>query len=411
MPPPEPVVGPLLLRDALLVDGRRVDVALRDGAVAAVRPHDPRDGEPAGSVLDLQGALLLPAPAEPHAHLDKALTWEAAGAGYGDLPAAVAAWSRHSATRTVADVQARARRALAELLASGATAVRTHANAGSGADPLLALHALVALREQLRGPVELQVVFLSRPDLPDAVLLAALDAGADMLGGAPHLAPDPGAEQARLLRLAAAAGVGLDLHTDEQLDPEVLTLPALAAAVTAARFPHAVTASHCVSLGLQQGGRLTEAVAAVRRAGIGVVALPLTNLFLQGRGATTSPPRGLTALRPLLAAGVPLAAGADNLRDPFLPVGRADPLEVASLLVTAGHLTVEEAWHAVSTGARQVMGLPAAGPQPGLRADLLAVRAGSLAEAVAAAPAERTVLAGGQVVARTTVSRRTALDG
>ena len=264
---------------------------------------------------------------------------------------------------------------------------------------------MLALRERLRPYVTLQVVLLARQETPDRLVREALDAGVDLLGGAPHLAAEQGAEHDRLLRLATEADVGLDLHTDEQLDPGVRGLADLARRVLSSGFPHPVTASHCVSLGLLQGRELAETVQLVLDAGITVVALPQTNLGLQGRGSPTSPPRGLTALRALLDAGVPVAAGSDNLRDPFNAVGRADPLEVASLLVSAGHLGVEEAWEAVGPTARRVLGLPAAGPEPGAAADLLAVRAGTLADAVARAPEDRVVVRAGQVVATSRVRR------
>ncbi len=80
-------------------------------------------------------------------------------------------------------------------------------------------------------------------------------------------------------------------------------------------------------------GRCSDLVA---RAGLGIVTLPITNLYLQGRDATHAAPRGITAVRRLLEAGIPLAAGGDNLRDPFNPAGRADPFETTSLLMTAG---------------------------------------------------------------------------
>jgi len=96
------------------------------------------------------------------------------------------------------------------------------------------------------------------------------------------------------------------------------------------------------------------------------------------------------------------------VRDPFNPVGRCDHLETASLLVAAGHLAPEDAVDAVTTGARDVMGLPFAGPVAGARADLVAVRAASLGETVAFASADRVVLHRGRVVARTTVATRIA---
>jgi cytosine deaminase len=398
----------VLLRAATLTDGRVCDVRTGDGRVLDVRPSGP--DVPAGDEsLDLSGWLLLPAPAEPHAHLDKALSADLVGGPPGDLPAAVAAWSAYSTGLEHDEVLTRARRATRELIAHGVTAVRSHANVTTGPDPLVAVRALAALRAELRDSLDLQVVVLSRPDTPDGTLRAALAAGADLLGGGPHLASEPLAEQDRLVRLAAACGVGLDLHTDEQLEPGARTLDALAAAVAGTTLAGRVTASHCVSLGMRTGADLEAVVRAVRDAGIGVVTLPLTNLFLQGRHSATSPPRGLTALRPLLAAGVPLAAGGDNVRDPFNPVGRSDPLEVASLLVTAGHLNVDEAYAAVSSTARQVMGLPVAGPEPGCVADLLAVRAVSLGDAVARAPEDRIVIRHGRIVAASTVRRWTAL--
>lgn len=410
----------LLLRGGHLPDGHRVDVVVDGATVVEVRParevrpagevrRDPgRDPESVGdgragdtdAVEELDGFLLLGAPAEPHTHLDKALTWDTLRPAYGDLPAAVASWTAYSATLTETDVRDRARRTAREFLLAGTTAIRTHANACAGADPLLSLRALVELRAELREVVTLQVVFLSRPELADAVLAEAVELGADLLGGAPHSSADPIGEQRRLLRIAAKAGVDVDLHTDEQLDPTLTGLATLAADVLAGAFRGRVTASHCVSLGQQSGALLEETIEQVRRAGVGVIALPATNLYLQGRGAHTSPTRAITAVRALLDAGVELGAGGDNVRDAFLPLGRADPFEAAALLVTAGHLTVAEAWDAVSTGARRVMGLPAAGAGVGLAAELLAIRAGSLGDAVARAPADRVVISGGRVVAR-----------
>jgi cytosine deaminase len=85
-------------------------------------------------------------------------------------------------------------------------------------------------------------------------------------------------------------------------------------------------------------------------------------------------------------------------------LGRADPLETASLLVTAGHLTPDEAYDAVSAGARAAMGLPAVQVAAGSPAELLAVEAGSVAEALAGISG-RLVLHEGRVVSRTSVVR------
>ena len=395
----------MLLRGALLPDGSTRDLLLEGGRVARVAP---RGALPAGPPeTDLTGYLLLPAPAEPHAHLDKAHTWDLVGAPPCDLPAAVGAWREHAERVTEEDVALRARGALDELAMNGATAVRTHVDVLPGEDPLRGLRALLRLREAVRGRTELQIAVLHL-DAPDAVLREAFALGADVLGGCPHLAADPEAAVTRAVRLADEFGVGVDLHADENLDPASPDLRLLAAAVRRDGFSRPVTASHCVSLGVMPDEEAARLAKEVALAGIGVVTLPLTNLYLQGRDHPAPVPRGLTAVRTLLDAGVTLAAGGDNIRDPFNPVGRADPLETAALLVAAGHLTPAEALHTVTAGARAVLGLPPAGPFEGAVADLLAVRAGSLSEALGAACPDRVVFRAGRIVSRTTVVRELA---
>lgn len=410
---PRPVAR---LTHARLPDGRLVDVDLDGGRVAAVRPADPRghagtrpDLDGAGpadeGTLDLDGFVLLPAPADPHAHLDKALSWDAIRPPMGDLELAISSWRAHAATMTEEDVADRARTQALRMLAQGTTAVRTHVDVLLGPEPLRGVHALLRVREELRGLMDLELVALASHLTPSADVEAALAAGVDTVGGAPHLAPDPPAEMHRLLGLARAHGVGVDLHTDENLGGPV-TLDAFARAVRGWDAP--VTAGHCVRLGTLEPEHRDRVIADVLAADLGVVANPMTNLYLQGWGTEVATPRGLTAVRALVDAGARFAAGADNVQDPFNPLGRGDALETAMLLVVAGHLSVDEAYHAVSAGARDVMGLPPAGVVPGARADLLAVRGTGLVDVVANAPADRYVLHRGRLVAASETRTRIA---
>ena len=227
----------------------------------------------------------------------------------------------------------------------------------------------------------------------------AIDAGADVVGGCPHIDPDPLGCLEACFAVAAETGRPIDLHTDETLDPQRLDVRDFAALVRRHGFDLGATASHCVSLGVQEPDVQAAIAEEVAAAGIGVVALPQTNLFLQGRDRPTSTPRGLTALRALLTAGAVVAAGGDNLQDPFNLVGRGDPLEAASLMVAAGHLQPDEAYRAVSVSSRAVMGLPPVALEAGAPAELLAIRAATVREAVALAPVGRIVFHHGAVVA------------
>ncbi len=396
-----------LFQQALLVGGETVDVRVGTGGLITEVQGEltPADGE---TVEDLDGRLLLSAPAEPHAHLDKALTADAVPNPSGDLMGAINAWRAHGYDSTVDDIHRRARAAVLRGLAHGITAVRSHVNV---LDPsgVIPVEALLRLRDELGHLVEIQLVGLvAQPDTQPGnyrLLQEALDMGVDVVGGCPHVEADRREVLRLTLDLAGERGLPIDLHTDENLNPESRDLLDLARTVRSTGFESGVVASHCVSLGMMDAGEQQAIAHEVAEAGVGVIALPQTNLFLQGRDHPTATPRGLTALRALDQAGVVVAGGADNVQDPFNSMGRVDPFETASLLVMAGHLLPHEAWSWVTDRARLVMGLDPIEIAPGSQADLMAVRARSLREAVASAPTDRVIIKGGRVVARTTVAQ------
>lgn len=396
---------PLLLRGGILPDGRARDLLLAGGLIErAAAPGELTAG--AGETVDLDGFMVLPAPAEPHAHYDTALTGDRVPNPGGTLVGAIEAWRAVAADEPRDRYLARATEAALMALSNGATAIRTHV----GIYPevgLRSVQALLTVRERLSPWVDLQLVALTvelTEEIED-LLHEALRMGVDVVGGCPQLAPDPEVCIDRYLDLAVRESRLVDLHTDEDLDPDLDHLPYIAAGTRERGLQGRVTASHCVSLGNQPLDHARKVAEELADAGVAVVCNPQTNLYLQARGQHTAAVRGLTAVRPLLDAGAVLAGGGDNVQDPFNPVGRGDPLESASLLVTAGHLTTEEAYRAVSVGARAAMSLPQPGFEAGQPAEILALRAGSLERGLAD-PTDRIVIHRGRVVSRTTVTRQ-----
>ena len=93
-----------------------------------------------------------------------------------------------------------------------------------------------------------------------------------------------------------------------------------------------------------------------------------------------------------------MAAGGDNIQDPFNPLGRTDPLEAASLFVTAGQLDPATAFDAVAASARSVCGWPRVALEVGSPADLVALPGSGLREAMAEACTTRVVVRRGEVI-------------
>ncbi|KAA6219106.1 amidohydrolase family protein [Streptomyces filamentosus] len=369
----------LLLSNARLTDGRTVDVRLGRGRIEAVGTAGSLSTT--GARVDLTGHLLLPAPAEPHAHADTALSAD----GPGPVPYAPE------------EVQRRATEAALLQLGHGATALRAHVGIG-GVHGLGPLGAVLRARRSLRGLADLTAVAVPRLLTGAAgadglaMLRDAVKMGAGVVGGRPDLDPDPAGYVEAVLEVAAEHGVPVDLHTDGGDPARLSRLAAMAAGLRPG-----VAVGPCAGLGRlpeEVAGRAAERLAA---AGATVVCLP------QG-GCAGTELRGTAPVRLLRSAGVRLAAGGGALRDAANPVGRGDPLEAAFLLASQEGLGPAEAYGAVSARAREAMGLPEVRVEAGFPAELLAVRGERLAGVLSLAYS-RIVVHRGRVVARTSAVR------
>jgi cytosine deaminase len=394
-----------LLRQATIVHAGVTrpdhDVRIVDGTISEVGPNLPVGRS---TVTELAGWIVMPGAVEPHAHLDKAFLAERIQNETGDLMGAISAMRANRHLLSVDETIERAERAARLMARNGYRAVRSHADTTTE-HGLRSIEALAEVRGRVLDVIDIEIVALCGwpvvgPNAADqrALLRSALESGADLVGGCPHLEQDGRSAEATafFLQTATDHGVGVDLHTDETLDPGATGLVELATMVLEG-FEHPATASHCVSLGMQDATRQREIAELVAQAGVGVVALPHTNLYLQGRGAAPMP-RGLTAVAALRSAGVTVAAGADNLQDPFNPVGRACPFETAGLMIMTSHLLPHEAWATVADDAARTVGVESLSVAPGERADLLAVRAATVREAIAFGPNDRMVWHRGRTV-------------
>ncbi|MEN9230557.1 MAG: hypothetical protein Q6L68_06585 [Thermostichus sp. DG02_5_bins_236] len=356
--------------------------------------------------------VILPAAAEPHAHLDKALSSRLVPAMPVDLAAAVADWHRIWPTLTHEDLVGRASESVEAMVSRGVTAIRSHVDIGSGVG-LRGLRALKDVKERYQNVVDLQIVGLIAHPLvgqAGAEHRALLDQGIaeglmDVVGGSPDLAPDP-VETTRVSVMAAArSGLPLDLHTDQTVDPGFFYLPEMVRLVQEYGVKN-VVASHCISLATQPEAVQEKVAAEMAEAGMAVTTMPLTSLFYFGWDQPVAPPRGVTAITKLEAAGVVVAAGADNVRDLFFPYGRFDPVETATVLGMVAHFTPEHVWDLCTNAARKAMGLPEVTLAPGSPAELLAIQGRHLTDALADGSERRIVFHRGRVVANTAVEKQ-----
>ncbi len=389
----------------------QVDLRIDGSVIASITPSDPAaNARIDNDDFDARGLLLVTSLAEPHAHLDKAFLAERVHNVSGDLMGAIESMRAASSTLTFDDTVERASRAVRLMIRNGVTRIRTHADTFDGST--MQVQALRAVAKEFQELCDIQVCALiqwplSGPEGAPSRHLAeqARRDGADLIGGCPHLDTNPAAANQVFLDLARDFDCALDLHVDETLNPAMLSLQDLAQRVGDNPLPFGVTASHCVSLGMQDHVTQRSVAELLASSGVSVVTLPQTNLYLQGREHPTAMPRGLTALRALGEAGVRVAGGADNLQDPFNPMGRGDPLETAALLVAGAHYLPEEALRAVSQVPHEIVANSNNELRVGSPADLLLAHASNIRELIAFATHERAVFYRGQIVSNTLVSK------
>ncbi|KUJ51262.1 amidohydrolase family protein [Streptomyces sp. NPDC093228] len=371
----------LLLSGARLTDGRTVDVRLGGGRIEAVGTAGSLATGAATARVDLRGYLLLPAPAEPHAHGDTALTADCDG----------------PVSNEPEEVQRRTTEAALLQLGHGATALRSHVHIGD-AQGLDALTAVLGAGRSLCGLAELTTVAMPRVLTGVAgadglaLLRDAMKMGATVVGGCPDADPDPTGYVEAVLELAAEFGCPVDLHTDAGDPARLARLAAMAGGLRPG-----VTLGPCGGLGRLPAGAAARSAERLAAAGVTVVCLP------QGRCGGAEQ-RDTAPVRLLRSAGVRVTAGSGALRDVSNPVGRGDPLESAYLLASRYGLSPEDAYDMVSASARAALGLPAVRVEAGFPAELLAVRGDRLAGALSLAYS-RIVVHRGRVVARTSAVR------
>ena len=113
-----------------------------------------------------------------------------------------------------------------------------------------------------------------------------------------------------------------------------------------------------------------------------VTSLPTSNLYLQGRDIGTPDRRGITRIRELRAAGIPVAVGTDNVRDAFCPLGRHDPRKSLELAALAAHLDPPfgDLLPMITTDAQRALGLAPTTVDGAAVEDLLLFDAASTAD-------------------------------
>jgi cytosine deaminase len=405
----EVVMFDIILRGANLPDGRTgIDIGITGERIVAVEPGLP--GE-AGQEINAAGRLVCPPFIDSHVHLDSTLSLGLPRMNQsGTLLEGIALWGELKPLLTPEAIYERAKKLCLWSMARGTLAIRSHVDVCD--DRLLAVDALLALREEMKPWLDIQLVAFPqdgfiRSGNSEKNLLRALEKGVDVVGGIPHFErtmEDGGTSVKALMRLAAERGLLVDMHCDETDDPMSRHIETLTAETARHGMGGRVAGSHLTSMHSMDNYYVSKLIPLMVEAGVAAIANPLINITIQGRHDTYPKRRGMTRVKELLAAGVNVAFGHDCVMDPWYPLGSHDMLEVANMGLHVGQLTgvaeIKSCFAAVTENAAKVLNLQGYGIAPGCFADLIVLQAEDAVEAIRISAERLFVLRRGKVLAQ-----------
>jgi len=400
----------LVIRNARLdKTGAPIEVGIENGVITAVAA----DGLPAAAQeIDAEGAMVSPALVETHFHLENALIWDGALNHSGTLEEAIAVYAAIKHDMPIDDIVDRASLALRAAIGHGVQWFRSHVDIDR-VGQLRLLEGNVAVRERFRDAIDLQLIAFPQmgmardPEVID-LMWRAMDAGADVVGGMPHAERDMD-DAARHIEIAfeiaRAHDADIDMHIDETDDPAWHSLELLAEQTIANGWQGRVTAGHCCAMSAWDDALAERVIAKVAEARLNVITIAPINLMLQGRADKHPKRRGIARVKELLAAGVNVSCGQDDLQNMFYSYGNMDPLEVAFIVAHAAHMSapteIETVFDMPRYNAARNFRIENYGVTVGAPANLIVLDATSAVDALRRRGDRRFVIRHGRVLAQT----------
>jgi cytosine deaminase len=398
----------LMLSNARLADGRRMNISIHKGVITAIEPAAPQLS--AQTVIDAGGCLAVPAFVNGQLHACKSF-WRR---HLATLPAEVQhldnfAASHHvKAAYTEADVYERVDETMRLALSHGTCGIRLFADVDRD-NGLTALRALLRIREHYSRWMTVQVVAFPQDGLKGDVgqiMHDAMSLGADVVGGIPFIEQGEAAQIAHInacFDLARSFDRALHFVVDDVMSASSRTLEMIAETTITLAWQQRVACTQCAALSAYDDAYAAHVISLVQRAGIAIYSNSHVSLIATEFDTRQHPhPRNITRVRQLLEAGVPVIAAQDDVDNWFYPFGRNDMLEVAQFMAHQGRF----AWRGetglvlpmVTTTPASVLGMQNYGLAPGSSADIVVLECRDWHEAIQFQPAKRFVILRGELL-------------
>jgi len=382
----------------------QVDIKIFQDKIVDIKPSSQEFNEDILS-YDLSKQLIFPCFVDLHTHLDRGHIWERSPNLVGTFDRAIEAiindrkgyWSPD-------DVYRRLEFGLKCSYAYGSRAIRSHVDL-TGPKGMATLNIFEQLKDHWSDRLILQatsLVSINYYRSPEGLaLIEYMHEQGHILGGFVYMNPQLEDELDYLFTIAKERDMQIDLHVDENGDPDSRTLEKVAMAALKHDYLGRVVCGHCCSLSVQTEETASKVISLVKQAGISIVSLPMCNMYLQDRREKITPFwRGITRVHELQANNIPVCFASDNCRDPFYGFGDNDMLDVLSQSVKIAHLDNPYGnwFKSFSTVPASLMGLSLGMITINSTADLIIFSARYLSELFSRPQSDRLVMRSGKLI-------------
>jgi cytosine deaminase len=381
------------------------DIGIASGRVVSLEENLAGDAK---QVIDAQGNLVTESFVNPHLHLCKVYTLQMMdeealisynAEGMGKAMNAIELAARVKEKYDEAWIIKNVRKAVAQAAMYGNTHIRAFADVDSKAR-LEGVKALIRAREEFKGIVEIQVCAFAqdgwvREPGVDKLMRQAMELGADVVGGIPWIEyTDADIQQhvQEIFDLAQEFDKDVSMLVDDAGDPGLRSVELMAVEAIKRGWQGRALAHHARAMALYPQPYFQKVAALLKKAKMAVVSDPHTGP-LHAR------------VKELLAEGVTVCLGQDDISDAYYPFGRNNMLEVAFL---AAHLLwmttsreMETLYDMITVNAAQAMNVKDHQLKVGMNANLVVLDAPNVLEALREHSVPRFVISYGKLIDRT----------